>query len=75
MIYNSKNAIISIYISISDILPLTMHYAIREMGAMLLRISELCLSFSPDPNITDGFNIVHHFFHKQIFQKNEKGAS
>ena len=73
MIYNSKNAIISIYISISDILPLTMHYAIREMGAMLLRISELCLSFSPDPNISDGFNIVHHFFTRKYSRKWKRG--
>ena len=73
MVYNSKNAIISTYISISDILPLTMHYAIREMGAMLLRISELCLSFSPDPNISDGFNIVHHFFTRKYSRKWKRG--
>ena len=26
-----------------------MHYGIRAMGAMSLKISELCLSFSPHP--------------------------
>ena len=42
---------------------------------MSLRISELCLPFSPYPNITDGnFNLVHHFFRMQIFQIDEKGA-
>ena len=30
-----------------------MHYAARAMGAMTLRISELCFSFSPHPNISD----------------------
>ena len=54
----------------------TMHYAARAMGAMTLRISELCLSFSPHPNISDGnVNLVHHFFRIQIFQINEKGSS
>ena len=53
----------------------TMHYGIRAMGAMSLRISELFLSFSPHPNISDGnFNLVHYFFRMQIFQINEKGA-
>ena len=43
------------------------------MGAMTLRISELYLSFSPHPNISDGnFNLVHHFFCIQIFHINEK---
>ena len=52
------------------------HYAARAMGAMSLRISELCLSFSPHPNISDrNFNLVHHFFRIQIFQINEKGSS
>ena len=52
-----------------------MHYAARAMGAMTLRISELCLSFSPHPNISDGnVNLVHHFFRIQIFQINEKGS-
>ena len=47
----------------------TMHYGIRAMGAMSLRISEFCLSFSPHPNISDGnFNLDHHFFCMQIFQ-------
>ena len=47
----------------------TMHYGIRAMGAMSFRISELCLSFSPHPNISDGnFNLDHHFFRMQIFQ-------
>ena len=31
-----------------------MHYGIKAMGAMTLRISELYLSFSPHPNISDG---------------------
>ena len=54
----------------------TMHYAARAMGAMTLRISELCLSFSPHPNISDGnVNLVHHFFRIQIFQINGKGPS
>ena len=54
----------------------SMHYAARAMGAMSLRISELCLSFSPHPNISDGnFNFVQHFFLMQIFQINEKGFS
>ena len=55
---------------------LTLHYAARAMGAMTLRISELCLSFSPHPNISDGnVNLVHHFFRIQIFQINGKGPS
>ena len=54
----------------------TLHYAIRAMGAMSLRILELCLPFSPHPNISDGnVNLVHHVFCMQIFQINEKGAS
>ena len=54
---------------------ITMHYGTRAMGAMPLRISELCLPFSPHQNIADGdFNLVHHFFRMQIFQINEKGA-
>ena len=52
------------------------HYAARVMGAMSLRISELCLSFSPHPNISDrNCNLFHHFFRIQIFQINEKGSS
>ena len=40
------------------------------MGAMTLRNLELCPSFSPHPNISDGnFNLDHHFFCTQIFQK------
>ena len=55
---------------------ITMHSAARAMGAMTLRISELCLSFSPHPNISDGnVNLVHHFFCIQIFQINGKGPS
>ena len=39
-----------------------MHYAVRAIGAMSLRILELELSFSPIPNISDrNFNLVHHF--------------
>ena len=54
---------------------ITLHYGIKAMGAMTLRISELYLSFSPHPNISDGnFNLVHHFFRIQIFQINEKGS-
>ena len=50
-----------------------MHYAARAMGAMTLRISELCLSFSPHPNISDGnVNLVHLFFRIKIFQINGK---
>ena len=53
----------------------SLHYGIKAMGAMTLRISELYLSFSPHPNISDGnFNLVHHFFRIQIFQINEKGS-
>ena len=53
----------------------TLHCGIKAMGAMTLRISELYLSFSPHPNISDGnFNLVHHFFRIQIFQINEKGS-
>ena len=53
----------------------TLHYGIKVMGAMTLRILELYLSFSPHPNISDGnFNLVHHFFRIQIFQINEKGS-
>ena len=56
--------------------PKTMHYAIRAMGAMTLRISKLCLSFSPPPIIPDGnFNLVHHFICVQIFQINKKGTT
>ena len=40
---------------------LTMHYGIRAMEAMSIRISELCLSFSPHANISDGFNLDNHF--------------
>ena len=48
---------------------ITMHYGIRAMGAMTLRISDLCLSFSPHPNISDGnFNLVHHFFACKYFR-------
>ena len=47
----------------------SMHYGIRAMGAMSLRILELCLSFSPHPNISDGnFNLVHHFFASKYFR-------
>ena len=54
----------------------SVHYGIRAMGAMTLRISDLCLSFSPHPNISDGnLHLVHHFFCMQIFQINEKGVS
>ena len=56
----------------------TMHYyAQRAMGAMASQISELCLSFFPNPNILDGnFNFVHHLICiQQIFQINEKGHS
>ena len=54
---------------------LTMHYGIRTMVAMSFRISELCLPFSPHPNISDGnFNLVRHFFRVQLFQINEKGG-
>ena len=53
---------------------LTMHYGIRAMGAMSIRISELCLSFSPHINISDGnFNIVHHFLHLNIPDKLKRG--
>jgi len=53
-----------------------LHYGIRAMGAMTLRNLELCPSFSPHPNISDGnFNLDHHFFRTQIFQIHEKGAS
>ena len=46
-----------------------LHYGIRAMGAMTLRISDLCLSFSPHPNISDGnFNLVHHFFACKYFR-------
>ena len=39
---------------------------------MTLRILELCLSFSPHPNISNGkFNLVHHFIRVQISQINE----
>ena len=52
-----------------------MHYAIRAIGDMSLGISELCLPFSPHPNISDGnFNLVCHFFRMQLFQINEKGG-
>ena len=45
----------------------SMHYGIRAMGAMSFRISELCLSFSSHPNISDrNFNLVHHFICVQI---------
>ena len=53
----------------------TMHYGLRAaaMGAMPLRISDLCLSFSRHPNISDeNFNLVHHFICVQIFQINEE---
>ena len=54
---------------------ITLHYGKKAMGAMTFRISELYLSFSPHPNISDGnFNLVHHFFRIQIFQINEKGS-
>ena len=40
---------------------------------MSLRISELCLSFSPHPNISDrNSNLVHHLIRVQIFQINEE---
>ena len=50
-----------------------LHYAARAMGAMTLRISKLCLSFSPHP--LGNFNLVYHFICVQIFQINEKGTS
>ena len=38
-----------------------MHFALRSMGAVAKRILELCLSFSPHPNISDGnFKLVPH---------------
>lgn len=46
-----------------------LHYGIRAMRARTLRISDLCLSFSPHPNISDGnFNLVHHFFACKYFR-------
>ena len=40
-----------------------MHYGIRAVGAMSLRITELCLLFSPHSYISDGyFNLDQHFF-------------
>ena len=46
-----------------------LHYGIRAMGAMTLRISDLCLSFSPHPNISDGnFTLVHQFFAGKYFR-------
>ena len=51
------------YLDVEKIYDIAMHYAARAMGAMSLRISELCLSFSPHPNIWDwNFYFVHHFF-------------
>ena len=62
--------------SIMRLVGSTLHYAARAMGAMTLRISKLCLSFSPHPNIPDGnFNLVHHFICVQIFQINKKGTT
>ena len=53
-----------------------LHFAPRAMLAMTFMISEICLSFSPHPNISGGnVNLVHHFFRIQIFQINEKGSS
>ena len=46
------------------------HYVLRPTGAVALTISELCLSFSPHPNILDGnFNLVPNFIGIKIFQK------
>ena len=40
---------------------------------MSIRILELCLSFSPHANISDGnFNLDNHFFCMQIFQIDKK---
>ena len=38
----------------------SLHYGLRAMGAMSLRISELSLPFSPHPNISDGNVILVH---------------
>ena len=77
----SERAVLRYYLTLDNddevlsIRVLPMHYGIKAMGAMTLRISELYLSFSPHPNISDGnFNLVHHFFRIQIFQINEKGS-
>ena len=51
-----------------------MHYAARAMGAMSLRISELCLPFSPHPNFSDrNFNLVPFFLHPNIPDKLKRG--
>ena len=58
-----------------------MHYAPRAMGAVTLRILELCLSFYPHPNISDGnFNleegeserkVINQIFGRLLHPKNE----
>ena len=50
------------------------HYGIRAMGAMTLRNFELCPSFSPHPNISDGnFNLDHHFSARKYSRYMKKG--
>ena len=50
-------------------LTIALHYGIRAMRAMTLRISDLCLSFFPHPNNSDGnFNLVSHFIGIEILQ-------
>ena len=59
-----------------------MHYAPRAMGAVTSSILELCLSFSPHPNISDGnFNleeegeserkVINQIFGRLLHPKNE----
>ena len=44
------------------------------MGARTLRNLELCPSFSPHPNISDGtFNLDHHFFACKYSRYMKKG--
>ena len=45
------------------------------MGAMSLGISELCLSFSPYPNFSDGnFYLIHHFCACKYSRQMKKGS-
>ena len=70
---NMKNGITEEARSAFTSCVITLHYAPRAMGAMTLWISELCLSFSPHRNISDGKPyLVHHFICVQIFQTNEE---
>ena len=70
IIVNLVNIFIIVNIVLIANIDNALHYGLRAMGTLRLRVSELCLSFSPHLNIPDGnFNLVNHFSHASIPDK------